>query len=107
MVLASRAKWEIRVRFGRDDKVVKQRTSVSLGRKSGGCHDFVVSTGAQRSGETCGFFPGLTTMSNSARARIATIQIKWGAPFWSAPFLQDSNLRLRLAFRITHAGRER
>ena len=32
---------------------------------------------------------------------------KWGAPFWSAPFLHDSNLRLRLAFRITHAGRER
>ena len=40
--------------FDRDDKVVKQRTSVSWGRKSGGCHNFVVSTGAKRSGETCG-----------------------------------------------------
>jgi hypothetical protein len=32
------------LRSGPNDEVVKQRTSVSWGRKTGGCHDFVVSS---------------------------------------------------------------
>jgi hypothetical protein len=61
-VAASKAAWqEIRVRSGRDDKFVEPWTGVHpLDNWQFTCNKFVISTGAQRSGEICGFFSVLS-----------------------------------------------
>ena len=58
---------EIQVRFGRDDKLVtgwdhsfQVTVAVGITASVSFSHKFVVSTGAKRSGETCGSFAVLT-----------------------------------------------
>ena len=56
-VAVSSAAWqEIRVRSGRDDKFAARCAAVCpLETMPFPCNKFVISTGAQRSGEICGF----------------------------------------------------
>jgi len=52
---------KIRVRSGRDDEFVELRKAVHRLEKPQFTQDkFVISTGAKRSGEICGFFSVLT-----------------------------------------------
>jgi hypothetical protein len=61
VAMSSAARQEIRVRSGRDDKFVEPWTGVhSLDNWQFPCNKLVISTGAQRSGEICGFFSALT-----------------------------------------------
>ena len=53
------------LRSGRDDKFVIGQSTVSPGDASREwLHKFVISTGAQRSGEICGFFSVITQTRN-------------------------------------------
>jgi hypothetical protein len=61
VAMSSAMRQEIRVRSGRDDKFVGPWTGVHpLDNCQFPCNKFVISTGAQRSGEICGFFSILT-----------------------------------------------
>src|ERR1700733_7431159 len=61
-VAVSKTPWqEIRVRSGRDDKLVALKLPIIQWMHARPClNKFVISTGAQRSGEICGFFSVLT-----------------------------------------------
>ena len=53
------------LRSGRDDKFMKPLTAcVSWRNRRLPYNKFVISTGAQRSGEICGFFPVITQTRN-------------------------------------------
>ena len=55
MVVAGSAMPEIRVGSGRDDKVVTVLVLILSGKRVPRGHNFVISTGAKRSGEIRGF----------------------------------------------------
>ena len=85
------------LRSGRDDKIIKQRTSVSWGRKSAGRHNFVVSTGAQRSGETCGLFSGEISWSPKNLTYRTLIHTQRGKDraLRASPYLHDPRTLVR------------
>jgi hypothetical protein len=88
-VAVSKTPWqEIRVLSGRDDKLVALKLPIIQWMHARPClNKFVISTGAQRSGEICGFFFSLCLFADFD-------SVKWGGHFFAA------SLPLVLSFPI-------